>query len=55
MSLKKNLTEQEIRTRYILPAIQKAGWQPHQIGEEKTSEMLMQSVLKEAFGEEITK
>ncbi len=36
MSLKKNLTEQEIRTRYILPAIQKAGWQPYQIGEEKT-------------------
>ena len=35
MASKKNLTEQEIRTRYILPAIQKAGWQPYQIGEER--------------------
>jgi type I restriction enzyme R subunit len=35
MASKKGLTEQEIRTRYILPAIQKAGWRPHQIGEER--------------------
>lgn len=35
MASKKTLTEQEIRTRYILPAIQKAGWKPHQIGEER--------------------
>jgi type I restriction enzyme R subunit len=31
---KKELTEQEIRTQYITPAIQQAGWQPHQIREE---------------------
>lgn len=31
---KRQLTEQEIRTRYITPAIQQAGWQPHQIREE---------------------
>ncbi len=31
---KKTLTEQEIRTRYITPAIQQAGWQPNQIREE---------------------
>jgi len=31
---KKQLTEQEIRTRYITPAIQSAGWQPAQIREE---------------------
>jgi type I restriction enzyme R subunit len=31
---KKDLTEQEIRTRYITPAIQGAGWQPAQIREE---------------------
>jgi len=30
----KNLTEQEIRTRYITPAIQKAGWGDSQIREE---------------------
>ena len=30
----KDLTEQEIRTRYITPAIQGAGWQPNQIREE---------------------
>ncbi len=35
MTSKKELTEQEIRTRYILPALQKAGWKPHQIGEER--------------------
>ncbi len=35
MASKKNLTEQEIRTRYILPALQKSGWKPHQIGEER--------------------
>jgi type I restriction enzyme R subunit len=35
MASKKNLTEQEIRTRYILPALQKAGWGLHQIGEER--------------------
>ena len=28
------LSEQEIRTRYITPAIQQAGWQPKQIREE---------------------
>ena len=33
---KKQLTEQEIRTRYITPAIRAAGWQPHQIREEVT-------------------
>jgi len=31
---KKDLTEQEIRTRYITPAIQSACWQPIQIREE---------------------
>lgn len=31
---KQQLTEQEIRTRYITPAIQGAGWQPNQIREE---------------------
>lgn len=31
---KKDLTEQEIRTRYITPAIQQAGWLPTQIREE---------------------
>lgn len=31
---KKTLTEQEIRTRYITPALIKAGWQHHQIREE---------------------
>lgn len=31
---KKELTEQEIRTRYITPAIKNAGWQEHQIREE---------------------
>ena len=31
---KQALTEQEIRTRYITPAIQGAGWQPNQIREE---------------------
>jgi len=31
---KKVLNEQEIRTQFITPAIQKAGWLPHQIGEE---------------------
>ena len=33
---KKQLTEQEIRTRYITPAIQNAGWKPQQIREEVT-------------------
>ncbi len=31
---KKALTEQEIRTRYITPAIRRAGWTAHQIREE---------------------
>ena len=31
---KKELSEQEIRTRYITPAIQGAGWQREQIREE---------------------
>lgn len=31
---KQQLTEQEIRTRYITPAIQGAGWKPNQIREE---------------------
>lgn len=31
---KKTLSEQEIRTRYITPAVQRAGWQPQQIREE---------------------
>ncbi len=31
---KKELTEQEIRTRYITPAVKNAGWQEHQIREE---------------------
>ena len=31
---KKALTEQEIRTQYITPAIQEAGWAPGQIREE---------------------
>lgn len=31
---KKDLTEQEIRTRYIYPAIHGAGWKPAQIREE---------------------
>jgi type I restriction enzyme R subunit len=31
---KKDLTEQEIRTRFITPAIQDAGWRPRQIREE---------------------
>jgi type I restriction enzyme R subunit len=31
---KKDLTEQEIRTQYITPAIQAAGWQGLQIREE---------------------
>jgi type I restriction enzyme R subunit len=31
---KKQLSEQEIRTRYITPAIQAAGWKPQQIREE---------------------
>ena len=31
---KKELTEQEIRTRYITPAIKNSGWQEHQIREE---------------------
>ena len=34
MMRKKDLSEQEIRTRYITPAIQKAGWKPGQIREE---------------------
>jgi type I restriction enzyme R subunit len=33
---KKQFTEQEIRTRYITPAIQNAGWKPSQIREEVT-------------------
>ncbi|MBK9230548.1 MAG: DEAD/DEAH box helicase family protein [Anaerolineae bacterium] len=33
---KKLLTEQEIRTRFITPAIQDAGWKPGQIREEVT-------------------
>ena len=33
---KKQLSEQEIRTRYITPAIQAAGWKPQQIREEVT-------------------
>ena len=33
---KKQLTEQEIRTRYITPAIQDAGWKSGQIREEVT-------------------
>ena len=32
---KKKLTEQEIRTRYITPAIQQAGWKPYEILEER--------------------
>jgi type I restriction enzyme R subunit len=32
---KKELTEQEIRTRYILPAIQQGGWRPQAIREER--------------------
>jgi type I restriction enzyme R subunit len=31
---KKDLTEQEIRTRYITPALREAGWPLHQIREE---------------------
>ena len=31
---RRDLTEQEIRTRYITPAIQSAGWRPLQIWEE---------------------
>ena len=31
---KKDLTEQEIRTQYITPAIQGAGWSPGQIRNE---------------------
>ncbi|MCA9970641.1 MAG: DEAD/DEAH box helicase family protein, partial [Anaerolineales bacterium] len=31
---KKTLTEQEIRTRFITPALRQAGWQPRQIREE---------------------
>ncbi len=33
---KKQLSEQEIRARYITPAIQAAGWKPQQIREEVT-------------------
>ena len=33
---KRQLTEQEIRSRYITPAIQAAGWKPNQIREELT-------------------
>ncbi len=33
---KKQLSEQEIRTRYITPAIQTAGWKSQQIREEIT-------------------
>lgn len=33
---KKTLTEQEIRTQFITPAIQQAGWAPEQIREEWT-------------------
>jgi len=33
---KKQLSEQEIRTRYITPAVQAAGWKPGQIREEVT-------------------
>jgi len=33
---KKQLCEQEIRTRHITPAIQEAGWKPQQIREEVT-------------------
>lgn len=32
---KKELTEQEIRTRYITPAIRAAGWKPSDIAEER--------------------
>lgn len=35
MVSKKDLTEQEIRTRYILPALQQAKWEAYQIGEER--------------------
>ena len=31
---KKDLTEQEIRTRYITPAILDAGWPPDRVREE---------------------
>ena len=31
---KKELTEQEIRTRYITPAVKNAGWQEHQRSED---------------------
>jgi type I site-specific restriction endonuclease len=34
MVTKKDLTEQEIRTRYIMPAIREAGWTLEQIREE---------------------
>jgi len=33
MTYKRDLTEQEIRTRYITPAIQQAGWKKAQIRE----------------------
>ena len=33
---KQQLTEQEIRSRFITPAIQSAGWKPQQMREEVT-------------------
>ena len=33
---KRQLTEQEIRSRFITPAIQSAGWKPQQMREEVT-------------------
>lgn len=34
---KKALTEQEIRTRFITPAIRQAHWPPHEIREKATT------------------
>jgi type I site-specific restriction endonuclease len=57
MSDKKELSERDIITQFIIPAIEKAGWDiERQVREEvfftdlmKQVEELMQAVLREAF------
>lgn len=54
MTSKKDLSERDIITKFIIPAIGKVGWNiEKQVAErKKQAEGLMQAVLREAFGEE---
>ena len=50
MTSKKELSERDICTKYIQPALEKAGW--NQIALNQThAKQLMQVVLKEAFSQ----